>query len=363
MPLTLLLHGRHADFPVLYQPFGSWIVPWRFGPTEEAYQSLRHGVGLVDDSTQALIEIRGADRVRFLQAIVTNDVKRLTPHTGCRAALLDPHAKCLAELIVLADPDALWLLCDLERAGVVAETLERYHFSEDIAILNHEREQAVLALQGPAIDALAEPLFDMTVSSLAPEDHRLLNVGEIPIRLIRHSLAGDLGLLVLVPASEVESLWNVLQHRGGPVGLRLAGWEALNIARIESGIPWFGFDMGPDNLLPETGLEDVLVSEQKGCYVGQEIVARMQTYGSPNKKLMGLRIEGDTVPRTGDAILYGDERAGSVTSACFSPSLRGAIAMGYVKRGVYEAGTVVQIAHEATRLKARITTLQSILQD
>ena len=98
MPIPLLLHGRHGGPSVVYQPFGPWIVPWRFQSLDAEYESLRHGVGLIDDSTQALIEVRGSDRVGFLHNVLTNDVERLVPGMGCRAALLTPNAQMLSEL-------------------------------------------------------------------------------------------------------------------------------------------------------------------------------------------------------------------------------------------------------------------------
>jgi len=110
MVMPLLLHGRHAGPHVLYQPFGPWIVPWRFGSLEEEYLALRTGVGLIDDSTQALLEVQGADRTSFLHNLLTNDIKRLTPGTGCRSALLTPNAKLIAEFLVLVDLSSIWLL-------------------------------------------------------------------------------------------------------------------------------------------------------------------------------------------------------------------------------------------------------------
>jgi len=147
-----------------------------------------------------------------------------------------------------------------------------------------------------------------------------------------------------------------LSRRATAWGLTLVGWEALNIVRIEAGIPWFGIDMDTTNLLPETGLEDALASETKGCYLGQEIIARMRTYGSANKKLMGLLLDGRDVPQAGDGIVRAGETVGRITSGCDSPTLRRPIAMGYVKRGAYEPGTTVQIAHEATRLDATVVS-------
>ena len=354
MPIPLLLHGKHADGPVAYQPFGDWIVPWRFQAFEEEYRLLRTAAGLIDYSTQALIECRGPDRISFLQRLLTNDIAALSPGQGCRAALLTDTAKLVGELLVLADADAHWLLCDLRRAAPITSTLERYLFSEQVTVVNHERRLAGLALQGPRTVATLARLAGAVISLPRPEDHAVARFLDLPVRVIRHTLTGDPGALCLVPAEGLERLWRWLIERGAESGVRSVGWEAFTTARIEAGVPWFGIDLDETNLLPETGLEAVAVSQTKGCYVGQEIVARMQTYGSPNKKLMGLLIEGKRVPEGGDPIRQGDQAVGRVTSGCFSPALARPIAMGYLTRGWYEPGTVVEILRGEARLPATV---------
>jgi aminomethyltransferase len=365
MVVPLLLHGKHAGPTVVYEPFGHWIVPWRFHSFDEEYQALRRAAGLIDYSTQALIECRGTDRISFLHRLLTNDIARLSPGAGCQAALLTPSAKLIADMVVIADPDSLWLLCDLQRAHVVAQTLERYLFSEQVILTNHERQKAVLALQGPRTLELLIQVSGTVVSLPNPGDHVVLPLQGLPVRLIRHTLTGGVGTLCVIDAEEAEPVWELLKERGRPFGLRPVGWQALNTARIEAGLPWFGMDMDETNLLPETGLETVAVSETKGCYLGQEIIARMQTYGSPNKKLMGLLLEGDHVPEVGDRITPASsstdtagrrngEVLGQVTSACQSPILKRPIAMGYLKRGAYEPGTAVEILRGATCLAAMV---------
>lgn len=354
MPIPLLLHGRHAGPTVVYQPFGPWIVPWRFQQSDAEYQALRQGAGLTDYSTQALLEIRGLDRADFLHRVLSQDVRNLAPGSGCSAALLTSSAKLIAELVVLADAEALWLLCDLPRAELVARTLEGYHFSEDVRITNRERRFGVLALHGPRLFELLAHVTGTRVSLPNPGDHALASLGGIPIRLVRYTLTGGPGALILAEADRLPEAWELLQRRGAPHGLQLAGWEALNTARIEAGIPWFGLDMDESTLLPETGLEAVAASETKGCYVGQEIIARLRTYGSLSKRLMGLLVEGRTVPEPGDVILYQGAPAGTLTSAAWSPALGRPIGMGYVRREAYEAGTPVEIVSADTRLKAGV---------
>ena len=354
MPLTLLLHGKHAGPTTTYEPFGEWIVPWRFRAFDEEYRALRTGVGLIDYSTQATLTCQGADRVDFLQRLLTNDLTRLTPGTGCPAAFLTPSAKLIAELLIVADPDTVWLLCDLPRATTVAKALDRYLFSEQVTVVNHERQHAVLAVQGPRTMELLRQITGTAITLPNPGDHIIVPLQELSIRLIRHSLTGEAGVLIIVDADQVAHAWDLLQRLGTPSGLQLVGWEALNTARIEAGLPWPGIDMDETNLLSETGLESTAVSLTKGCYVGQEIVARMATYGSASKKLVGLLVEGEQVPAVGDGIVRNDDTLGVVTSACRSPALNRPIAMGYVKRGAYEPGTAVEIVRGAIRLKAAV---------
>lgn len=354
MAITLLLHGKHGGPAVRYEPLGAWLVPWRFGAFEDEYRALRDGAALIDYSTQALLECRGADRVSFLHRLLTNDLRRLAPGGGARAALLTPSAKLLAELLVLADAEALWLLCDLPRAAVVAQALEHYRFSDQVTVTNHERRKAVLALEGPRTLELLTHLAGTAVSLAAPSDHATASLQGLPVWLVRHSLIGGSGVLCLVDAEQAEAAWDLLQRRGRLHDLQPVGWEALNTARIEAGVPWFGLEMDDATLLPETGLEALTVSQTKGCYVGQEIIARMQTYGSPSKKLMGLLVEGQAAADPGDRIVKDGNDAGWVTSGCYSPALRRSIAMGYVKRGAYEPGMSVEIVRAGGRVAATV---------
>jgi len=355
MPIPLLLHGKHAERPVHYETVGPWIVPWRFESIEEEYQTLRTEVGLLDYSTQALIHVSGPDRIDFLHRLLTNDITALPPGGGCQAALLSANAALISDLLVVAHEDAHWLLCDATRASVVTEALTRSLFREEVSLVNEERRHAVVALQGPRAPAVARELFGQAVELPDAGDHCAAMVNGMAVKCVRHRLTDEDGVLCIVPAELMEPFWRWLRDRGGPMGLRPVGWEALNTARLEAGLPWFGIDMDQTNLLPETGLEAVAACGTKGCYPGQEIVARLETYGSVNKKLMGLRVEeGTSVPEAGDRIVRDEADAGWVTSACYSLALKRPIALGYLKRGAYEAGTAVAILRGTARLPATV---------
>ena len=354
MTNALLLNDHHRQAGATLGTLFDRIVPLRFSDHEAEYRTVRQQAGLIDWSSEGLLKIRGADRAAFLHNLLTNDIKVLTPGTGCPAALLTPTAKLLAEGLVLADDEAHWFLTDGGRMPSVLKTLDHYLITEDVALQDVSARQAIFALQGPQSLALLPSLLDAPVSLPTPFTHLLVTVDSAPIRLIHWSITGEPGVVLVVPAEQAAWLWNRLLERGRPHGVQPVGWETLNTLRIEAGIPWFGLDVDETNLLPETGLERYAVSATKGCYVGQEIVARMQTYGSASRKLMGLVCEGHEVPQANDPILKDGQPLGHITSACFSPAMQQPIAMGSIKRPFYEVGTTVQIVRADQSLAATL---------
>ena len=354
MPIPLLLHGKHGHPLATYQAWGPWIVPWRFDTFEAESEALRARVGLLDYSTQALIEVGGSDRVDLLHRLLTNDIQHLAAQSGCEAALLTPSGKLVAPLRVLANAESIWLMCEMPLAETIMRALEQYHFSEQVTFTNHERASAVLALQGPRTMEFLTEAFGRVVSLPRPGDHLSVSFDGIPVWVIRQSLTGELGVLCIVNAGAAELVWNHLNRPGRSTQPTRVGWEALNAARIEAGFPWFGVDMDETHLLPETGWDAVAVSETKGCYLGQEIMARLRAYGSVSKRLVGLLLEPPQTAEPGDPIVRDAETLGHVTSACTSPALQRPIAMGYVKRPHYETSTAVEILHGAQRLPATV---------
>lgn len=325
MPLTLLLHGQHEGPTVRYEPFGPWLVPWRYTTFEAEYTALRQGQALSDVSLYALLEVQGRDRLSFLHNLLSQDVKRLQPGDGARTALLDPVAKMLGDLVVLVLPETCWLLCPLDQAPTIRSTLDKYLFSEDVRLINRERPYAALALHGPT-------------AARAPYSHRETSIEGLLVREVSFSPFGIHGLLYLVEAGRAVLLWEALRARPA---VQPVGWEALNAARLEAGMPWYGLDIDATHLLPETGLETLLASDSKGCYPGQEIVARMATYGSANKKLMLLLAEDDKPLEPGSELRREGGSVGRVTSAGYAPARQRWLAFGYVKRGCYEPGTML----------------------
>ena len=290
----------------------------------DEYQAVRHHAGLIECAAWGAVEVRGADRVTFLHNLLTQDIKTLGTGACREAALVTPAAKLLADLVVLAGADAHWLLLPRSRIETVLKTLEHYLITEDVALQDRSADHRILALQGPR----SREILEGVAASL----------------VLAHSITGSPGFLLVTPVERAAQLREQALRHGRERGVLPVAWETLNVLRLEAGIPWYGVDMDESNLLPETGLEARAVSDTKGCYVGQEVIARLGTHGSVSRKLMGLVCEDTQVPEAGDAVFFKeDEPVGQLTSACFSPALQKPIALGYVKRPSYEAGTAVTV--------------------
>lgn len=178
-----------------------------------------------------------------------------------------------------------------------------------------------------------------------------------PLLIARTNRTGELGYDLYVPIGHTSALWAALIERGGPFGVRPVGLDALDVLRVEVGIPRYGAEMD-DRIIPvEAGITERAVSFTKGCYIGQETVAMITYRGRPNKLLVGLRIEGETVPADREKILKDEQEVGWITSGVRSLSLGGIIALGYVKRNYTEPGSHLTVAAGGQPVAAEVVAL------
>jgi folate-binding protein YgfZ len=287
------------------------------------YRTVTEACGLLDRSERGKLALTGSEAKSFLQGQVTNDVEALSPGTGCYAAFLTPKGKMLGDLRVLDAGDEL--LLDTERVALqgLFNMIRRFAIGYDVSLHKRTLERGLLSLLGPSADAVLE--------GLEPDEHahKLVDVAGIPVRVIRT----DLGIDVLCHRQDTDRLRAALEERNvPPVSEAVA--ECL---RVEHGRPRYGVDLDDSVIPQEAGLNARAVSFTKGCYVGQETVARLYYRGKPNRHLRGLRCS-EAVQR-GDELRTGDRVVGHVGSAVESPRL-GAIALGLVRREVVPGSSV-----------------------
>jgi tRNA-modifying protein YgfZ len=281
------------------------------------YRAVTEACGLADRSERGKLALSGADAKAFLQGQVSNDVEALTPGSGCYAAFLTPKGKMLGDLRILDAGDEL--LLDTERASLQAlfNMIRRFSIGYDVELHKRTLERGLLSLVGPDTAAV----LGGGVFGLSEHAHTEIELGGRKARAIRTDLGADL----LCDAADTAELADALEQAGAvPVSL-----DAVECLRIEHGRPRYGVDLDDTVIPQEADLNARAVSFTKGCYVGQETVARLHYRGKPNRHLRGLVCERPV--RTGDELHFEDRAVGRVGSAAVSPRF-GAIALALVRR-------------------------------
>jgi tRNA-modifying protein YgfZ len=300
----------------------------------EEHRLVREGCGLLDRSERGKLAFTGADAKRFLQGQVTNDVEALTPGSGCYAAVLSPKGKMLGDLRILDSGDEL--LLDTERGALQAifNVLHRARVGFDAELHKRTVQRGLLSLVGPDAARVAGVAGADAEHNLDEEHaNAAVDVDGIDARAV----ATDVGVDLICDAADTEALAAALAARGAvPVSE-----EAVEALRVEGGRPRYGLDLDDTTIPQEAGINERAVSFTKGCYVGQETVARLHYKGKPNRHLRGLRLSEPVCP--GTELVQDGKVVGRVGSVVRSPAL-GPIALALVRReappgSVVSAGT------------------------
>jgi folate-binding protein YgfZ len=299
----------------------------------DEYRALTESCGLVDRSERGKLALTGADALEFLGGQVTNELDGLRPGEGRYAAFLTHKGKMLGDLRILAVGEAgsapAELLLDTERVALQAlfDMIMRFKIGFDVELHKRTLERGMLSLIGPQTESLAEAV------RLGETEHEN---ARFPIDAIDAlGVRTDVGIDLICDAADTERLARALCSRGAmPVSERAA--ECL---RIERGRPRYGTDLDDSVIPQEAGLNERAVSFSKGCYVGQETVARLHYKGKPNRHLRGLRLSGPA--RHGEELLLGERVVGHVGSATVSPAF-GPLGLALVRREA-EPGSVVVV--------------------
>jgi folate-binding protein YgfZ len=296
--------------------------------------------------------VSGADRVRWLDGMLTRDVTRLAAggRTGCRALALTRKGQIVADLRVWPRQGGFWL--ETERAALpgLLEHLRKHVAADDVELSDAAPELALLAVEGPAAH---EVLARATGGAELPAEGEVAAaaVAGIALALAGWGESGEMAFRIAAPTSAAARVEEALFAAGAPLGLVRASAAAHEILRIEAGVPGFAGELAL-GLLPAEARLTAAIAFDKGCYTGQEIVARVESRAQIRRILVGLRLEGEPAPTRGAAIRAAEERVGEITSSARSPAL-GTIAIGLVRVPHDAAGTALHV--EA--LPARVVPL------
>ena len=284
------------------------------------YRALREEAGYLPRERAAL-KVRGPDGAEYLQGQLTNDIEALDPERGCYAALLDRKGHLQSDMRVLRlKDDEIWLDLETNPAPATLKHLRTYSVGRDVEVEDASEHWAITSLIGPRAGELAG------FEGLAPEHAQRFRRWE-DIEVL--AVATDVGLDLITKADSAAALAGLLEAAGAVE----VSEPAAEVIRVESGRPRFGFDMGPESMPAEADITDRAVDFEKGCYIGQEPVARLHYRGKPNRTLRGLRLSAPA--EHGETLQLGDKEVGRIGTASLSPAL-GPIALAIVRREAAE---------------------------
>jgi folate-binding protein YgfZ len=347
-PLIELERAAKATFA----EYHDCTLPELFSTFEDEYRAARQSLAIFDTNWHAIIELSGPDRLRYLNAIVSNDVKNLKEGDGRLALLLNPQGRILAELEIYALSDRLVTLSHASLRARTVETLDKYIIMDDVTLDDVSDKMGSFAIEGPQAARDIDHAYNLGIADMPELAIRAVHIDSIPCEIIRRSRFGPRdkspGVEILASRKLLPELWENLSKlvtaRGGaPIGTKT--FEAL---RLESGIPFYPADFN-DTVIPhEARVEDTHINFSKGCYTGQEIVERVRSRGQVNRVRVKLKFSTPDPPAFGTRLRADGREVGLVTSAAYSPRDKTAIGMGYSRREHDAPGTVLDVDDGST---------------
>lgn len=324
---------------------------------QSEYDLMKHTASFVVLDFIGFLQISGKDRISFLHNILSQDIKALMPGSGTRAMLLDATGKVKLDLDIFIFQESVLIKLEKSILKKALEEFAKYIITEDVEVSDLSEELTCIAIQGPGAE--------FTVKQSSPEDiqvceefaHQSAEIFKEPLTLVKRDICGLGGYLLFIDKELLSAMKNTFKEHG----LNEARQDVLEVIRIENGILRYGIEMNEDMILSETGLANLAASETKGCYPGQEVIAKIETYGRLNRKVTGLLIEGSVIPENGDPIMQKNEQAGYILNAVFSPKYNQVFALGLLKKAFYDNGTAVGIEHNGKTINAQTTNLTAHL--
>jgi len=302
----------------------------------EYYKAATEGAAIADLDSFGIVKLTGSDRVSWLQGMVTNDVEKLATGAGCYAAHLTPQGKLVAHMQIFKDDDALWL--SLERAAVpkLLAAFDKLLIMEDAQLTDVSANYSILGLLGPQAAAAINSWAGGPVRVQSLYSHQKIDDSRI--------IVSRLGYDIWIPRDQADTVLRFFADQG-VTAIDHGTWDVL---RTEAGIPIYGVDIDETTMMPELG--EYGINYDKGCYIGQEVVAKVKYIGHVNRRFVGMLISGNDLPELKSPVRKGGRDVGYVTTALFSPALNRPIALGFVSRSAYSLGTEVEVGNQTATI-------------
>lgn len=337
----LSLHFLHEQAGARFQEVNGREVVADHGEGDAGYRAARETVALHDATYREALRITGEDRASFLHGMVTQEVKGLAAGAATYAAMITVKGAMVADARILRREADLLLDLEPGLGAKVREFLEKFLISEDAELHEATGELGVLRLLGPRTADLLGAVTGSPSASLPQDATRSVTLAGQEVLLVGSTRVEPHGVDMLVPRTGLEAVWKALVAAGAGFGLAPLGWRALETLRVEAGVPRYGQDMVDTTIPLEANLTHA-ISYNKGCYIGQEVIARATFRGHMNRKLAGLLL-GATEASPGTELKKDGKKVGWLTSVAHSPRKGQSVALGYVHRDHLEPGTVLTV--------------------
>jgi len=352
---TSILFEKQKSLGAEFGDFNNWQLPNFYTSLEEEYPAAKKGVVLMDRSYFEQIGIFGNDHVDLLHRLSTNEVRTLKPGEGQINIFTNEKGRIVDRVALFKFEEEMRLLISAGNATKISDWIEKYIFIEDAKteILSN---RGVISIFGPKSSEFLSKLFDVKFDDLLECHFKEIDWNNQTVQIASTGELDLYGFNLITEGNALSGLWDHLIDQGRRVDLKPVGEETYETLRIESGWPLYRKDFDEEinpheaNMLP-------YVNFDKGCYIGQEVVARLDTYEKVQKHLMGIVLEGDTRPNRKDSIFIDDREVGFLTSVTYSFDLNKNIALGYVRTKFIEEGAKVQVRLGEKKISGRLVKL------
>ena len=362
MKRTPLYEIHHALGAAFTKGHEGWELVEHFTDPQQEHRAVRQGVGLIDLSHRGRLRLTGNDRAAYLHRIISNDVEGLAVGEGNYATILTNRGKIIADMNVYVFEDSIDIETNPETRSILYQELDKYLIADDVTIEDFTERIGAVGIHGPKSAELLREVYGFDVGDL-PEHHSVVHeIDGRRIVCVRANETGEVGYNLCTPSESVEWLWDTALTKGRAFGAQPVGLTTLNSLRIEGGIPRHGSELD-DSIFPGEAELEGAISYEKGCYIGQEIVARMKYRGHPNRLLRGFEIASDTPPQGGARLFDGDKEVGWITSAVVSPTFGKTIGLGYIRIAFTDEGSQVEIETANGQVNATVQLLPFYRRD
>jgi folate-binding protein YgfZ len=355
------LHEVHAAMSAAFGEVDGWEMPRVYENIKREYLAAKGTVAIMDRSHHGRLRVSGEKRFDLLNRLTSNDLTAIAPGQGARTAMLTDKGRIIDDLRLYARDDYYYLLTSPGNAETVKTQIESRRFRDDVAVDDVTASTVMISLYGPQSAHLLEGICRARKLGELPAHHGAeIVAGGASFVAARTAEVGTIGFNLIAAADHAGGLWRALLEGGPTYGISPLGEEAYEMVRIECGVPRFGRELTGEVNPLEAGLTDA-VSFKKGCYVGQEVVARLDSRQKISKHLVGLWLAPGPVPEAGSAIVLpgeGESGAGRLTSVAPSLDFRRVIGLGYVRTQSADPGTPLEVIDaDGDRIAAEVSAL------